>query len=274
MIDSDWYAEFNYETRGLYSCFIHEEARINEIYDSVTNLDNGAQFSFYDLKLSEKEIRSISLLDIIHDSNIVVYTSEVNIEEYFYEVIDGKLQQNGEENTVDISTTISKLIARLVSNILSVTNHNNAEIIFKTEKANADNEENDYSKCVYWHIDKSHGEILKNNDNIFNFPISNEIRQKAFIISLSGDPTIYTEVSSQQRDDFFNIANTTEFFYGHNVQANCAERDQINQLFYRQKATMARNGYGSVHIKGYDGAMHAAPTLFNESRIVLLITPI
>ena len=274
MIDSGWYQGCSYQTSDLYYCFIDEEERINGIYESVESLDYGAQFSFYDLKLSEKEISSISLLDIIHDSNIVAYTSEVNIEEYFYEVIDGKLQQNGEENTVDIATTLSKLIARLVSNILSVTSHNNAEIIFKTEKANADNEENDYSKCVYWHIDKSHGEILKNNDNIFNFPISNEIRQKAFIISLSGDPTIYTEVSAKQRDDFFNIANTTEFFYGHNVQANCVERDQINQLFHQKEAKVARNGYGSVHIKGYAGTMHAAPTLFNESRIVLLITPI
>lgn len=270
MIGLELYSEYTYKTNDLYYCFLDEEARINEIYESVAELNNGAQFSFYNLKLSEQELYALSSLNINDDANIVAYTSEVGIEDYFYAVAQKNLYQNSK----DIANTLAKLIARLVSNIISITKHDNAEIVLRTEKANTHNINPDFSKCTYWHIDKSHGEIIQNNDNIFNFPISNELQQKVFIISLSGERTIYTKIDSQQREEFLHLANETMFFYGHSEQINCTEQDHINQLFYQQKTFVASNGFGSVHFAGKHGSIHAAPTFFSNPRITLLITPI
>ncbi len=147
-------------------------------------------------------------------------------------------------------------------------------MILRGEAENLLDGNNDYSKCVYWHIDKSHGEILQNNDNVFNYPIGGEMIQKTFIISLAGSRTIYTEITTDQRGHFFDFANTTMFYYGHNIKLNCYESDQITQLFDKQSFSVAESSYGSVHFKGRNGSMHAAPTLFYNSRLVLLITPI
>ena len=61
------------------------------------------------------------------------------------------------------------------------------------------------------------------------------------------------------------------YYYGHGIEG-CESNDKINQLFKNRELIKTEEHYGSVHIAGSNGAMHAAPGE-SDSRLILLLTP-
>lgn len=266
----EWIFDQNYqEADFLYQDFSEEEERIIEISHAVEKLNDDAQFSFYDLTLTNHEKDTLSQLNINTYSNIVVFSSQVdNLKDHIGCSIDQSMELNS--NTVDV---LSLMISRLVSNILSVTGYENVEMILRSEKQYNIDESSISNQCIYWHIDKSHGEIAESTD-VAGHLIGREKEQKLFIISLVGETTLYYHATNEQRQEFMSFANETAFFYGHNLPENCVDGDKINLLFDHEKIKSAQAGYGSVHIAGKQGSIHAAPVCSDHGRLILLITPI
>ena len=187
MTDMEWgFSNDTFEVPNLYQDYIDERDRVIGIDHAVEELDNGAQFSFYDLKLSEYEEQCLSQLKISEHNNLVIYTSQVvNLKKDIGYRLDELIGIG-----LDKPDFLSELITRLVSNILGVTGHKNAEIVLRTEGKDNTDESHTSNKCTYWHIGKSHGEIAKNID-VLGYPIGTEEEQQLFIISLIGDTTLF-----------------------------------------------------------------------------------
>ena len=245
-------------------CYLEEEVRCTELTKALQELETDSSFAFYKLTLSEYETHLLSLVSINQYNNKVIYLSETD---NLKDTIDNKLSELIGSN-ININP-ISRLITRLVSNILSVTGYDNAEVMLRTEGERHIDENNSINQCLYWHIDKSSQEIGINIEG--NQSVKKE-KQMLFIISLIGESTVFHYSNDQQRRDFFNIANETVFFYGHT--SRCEVNDAVNQLFKYENINNAAFGYGSVHIAGKNGTVHAAPLESKDGRMLLLITPI
>lgn len=265
-MDTEWPLENHYELPNLYQTHIDEENRINEITNACESLDSNDQFAFYNLFLSKEEQTTLSLLTINENENLVIYISQsTNLQNDLY----SKLEQSHIFNNPNQNKFLSHLTTRLVSNILSITGQDNAEIIFRTELPYNSYPSN--NPCLYWHIDKSHGEIAKIIEPSEERPLSKDLEQKLFIIPLHGSTTLFYPATEQQKEEFFNIANETLFFYGHT--SPCSSQDNINRFFNNSNTQQTPNGQGSVHLAGKTGTLHSAPPPSQIPRIILLITP-
>lgn len=285
-MDIECQFDYKYNEQGTVEVYTEEESRGAGVIDSIQKLEQGAQFSFYDLGLSEDDSEILSHIEISQYENVVIYLSEIELSET--NNLNGQLDNHLKNHIVEVTRKLklipvstnyindidyfANLITKQINNVLSATNHKDAEIVLRT-RTEYDSEEN--NNCIYWHIDKSHGEIRKSEANNSNFshPIGTKERQEIFIISLLGEPTIFQHINSQQRDEFFNFANETRFFYGHSSIESCIAQDGIDGLFHYKNSISSENGYGSVHIMGKTGTIHAAPPR-SSARMLLLITPI
>ena len=160
---------------------------------------------------------------------------------------------------VKISETdkVAKLITRLVGIVVGEMGVEKYELNIRSRESYQSEED-----CMYWHLDKSHEEILGNSDNG---------EEKRFILVLKGEGTAYQKINEEQRETFMKVAEEAPYYYGHGLEG-CKTYDEINQLFKDGELMRTKKQYGSVHIAGSNGAMHAAPK-GSESRLILLITP-
>lgn len=270
-MDAEWTLDNAYELPNLYQCYPNEENRVTEITHAIESVQNGDSFSFYNLLLSQAEHDALSQLEIDKSENLVIYASPST---HLQKKLHSKLQQSHIVNNTDEIEFLSTLTTKLVSNILGITGHQYAEIIFRTQLSdNFDLAQTSHSNnpCLYWHIDKSHGEISKTIPPSQDHPISTDLEQKLFLIPLIGDATLFHPMSNQQRENFFDIANETLFFYGHT--SPCSIQDNINHLFNDNAIQQTPKGFGSIHLAGKTGTIHSAPASSQDPRILLLITP-
>jgi|GEM_PF-6248651 hypothetical protein len=263
--------EFLYEEGlELEFTYLNEQSRVEAIALATNELEDTAEFAFYDLWLENHEKELLNNIVIKKVINKVHYLSnEKKIYEYFMNALGDVLT---EEDYKIKAPLLSKLMVRIVSNILSVNMANDAEIMLRTEMYDSDYCHSSNNSCAYWHIDKSHGEIRQALGEV-PFPIGDAFEQKIYIISLLGTTTIYYNATTEQKAEFKQLANVTTFTYGHAGQFNC-EEDEINKLLTSSLGVRANKWQGSVHVTGVDGAIHAVPVDSCEDRLLLLITPI
>jgi hypothetical protein len=264
--------EFLYEEGlELEFTYLNEQSRVEAIALATNELDATAEFAFYDLWLENQEkelLNSIGIKEVIH--KVYYLSNNKKLYEYFMNALDDVLT---EEDYQIKAPLLSKLMVRIVSNILSVNMANDAEIMLRAEKIHGiDHCHSINNSCAYWHIDKSHGEIRQALGEV-PFPIGSTFEQKMYIISLLGATTIYYNATIEQKTEFKQLASTTTFTYGHEGQFNC-EEDEINKLLTSSLGVRANKWQGSVHVTGADGAIHAVPIDSCEDRLLLLITPI
>jgi hypothetical protein len=236
-------------------CFLDNEVRSIEITRAINQIELGKQFAFYNLGFSEKELELLSNVGIEELNDITINTSINKLKELKQEVSLALTKMQG----VDVLRLdgLSNLITRLVSVVIGELEAEEFELKIRSMESYRSKE-----NCMYWHLDKSKAEKLGNTDIT---------KEKRFIIVLKGEGTLYKKISDEQREEFMKVAKEAPSFYGHGIKA-CKVDDGINQLFNQQETFITKSQYGSVHIAGYNGTIHAEPKE-SESRLILLLTP-
>lgn len=260
-METDWL--ITHHDDPLYETNLWETNRVAAIHHACSLLEQGAQFSFYDLGLSEQEQFLLSHVKVHGYYNPNFYLSQI---ESFEQKIRSLFSESDQiEIDEYLLNPLAYLVTRIVSNVLAAVPYQNAEVILRAEPAGTNQ-----ADCLYWHIDKSHGEISQSLSSLF-YPISAEKQQALFVLPLLGNTTLFKEIDPTQRLNFLSMVNETEYYYGHTVP--CSSKDKVNTNFQSTFVKYTKKGYGSVHLTGRNGALHTAPHQHNQ-RIVLLITPI
>lgn len=233
-------------------CFLDDEVKSKELTKALSQIKSGEEFAFYNLGLTEEEKRILSEIEITECNNMKID----NFWSIDKEVRNALVKMKG----VKISETdkVAKLITRLVGIVVGEMGIENYELSIRSRESYESVED-----CLYWHLDKSEGEVLGNSDNG---------EEKRFIMVLKGNGTVYQNINEEMREEFMKVAEEAPYYYGHGLDG-CKAHDEINQLFRNQEKVFTKEQYGSVHIAGSSGAMHTAPKE-SESRLILLLTSI
>jgi hypothetical protein len=268
--DSEYYlAEESYSSLGkVYEskseivnfdqCILSDEVRSIEITRAINQIELGEAFAFYNLGFSKEERELLSNVVIEEFNDITINTSINKLKELKQEVSLALTKMQG----VDVLGLdgLSNLITRLVSVVSVVIGELEAEeyeLRIRSRESYESEED-----CMYWHLDKSEKEILRNSDSG---------KEKRFIMVLKGEGTVYQKINKEQRETFIKAAEEAPYYYGHGLEG-CKGNDEINQLFRDQEKVATKEQYGSVHMAGSNGAMHAAPKE-SEGRLIILLTP-
>jgi hypothetical protein len=232
-------------------CLLSDEVRNIEITKAINQIESGEQFAFYNLGFTEEEKRMLSEMEITEFNNMKI-DNFWNIDK---EVRNALVTMKG----VKISETdkVAKLITRLVGIVVGEMGVENYELSIRSRESYESEED-----CLYWHLDKSEGEVSGNSDNR---------EEKRFIMVLKGNGTVYQKINEKMRGEFMKIAEEAPYYYGHGLDG-CKTNDKINQLFKYGEEVETKEQDGSIHIAGSNGAMHAAPKE-SEGRLILLLTP-
>jgi len=236
-------------------CILSDEVRSIEIAKALNQVELGEQFAFYNLGFSKEERELLSNIVIEEFNDITMNTSINKLKELKKEVSLALTKMQG----VDVLGLdgLSNLITRLVNVVIEELKVEECELRIRSRESYQSEED-----CLYWHLDKSEEEILGN---------SNNVKEKRFIMVLKGKGTVYQKINKEQREVFMKVAKEAPYYYGHGLEG-CKGNDEINQLFRDQEKVITKEQYGSVHMAGSNGAMHAAPKE-SEGRLIILLTP-
>lgn len=236
-------------------CIASDEVRSIEIAKALNQVELGEAFAFYNLGFSEEERTLLSNIEIEEFNNITINTSINKLKALKQEVSLALTKMQG----MDVLRLdgLSNLITRLVSVVIGELEAEEYELRIRSRESYQSEED-----CLYWHLDKSEEEILGNSDNV---------KEKRFIMVLKGEGTVYQKLNEEQREVFMKVAEEAPYYYGHGLEG-CKINDEINQLFRDQEKVATKKQYGSVHMAGSNGAMHAAPKE-SGGRLIILLTP-
>ena len=265
--DSEYYlAEESYSSLGkayeskseivnFDQCILSDEVRNIEIAKALNQIELGEAFAFYNLGFSKEELELLFNVGIEEFNDITINTSINKLKELKQEVSLALTKMQG----VDVLGLdgLSNLITRLVSVVIGELEAEEYELRIRSRESYESEED-----CMYWHLDKSEKEILRNSDSG---------KEKRFIMVLKGEGTVYQKINKEQRETFIKAAEEAPYYYGHGLEG-CKGNDEINQLFRDQEKVATKEQYGSVHMAGGNGAMHAAPKE-SEGRLIILLTP-
>lgn len=236
-------------------CILSDEVRSIEIAKAINRIESGEAFAFYNLGFSEEELELLSNVGIEEFNDITINTNINKLKELKQEVSLALIKMQG-VNIFEIAG-LSNLITRLVSVVMGESEAEEYELRIRSRESYQSEED-----CLYWHLDKSEEEILGNFNNV---------KEKRFIMVLKGEGTVYQAIGEEQREVFMKVAKEAPYYYGHGLEG-CKTNDEINQLFRHQEKVATKEQYGSVHMAGSNGAMHAAPKE-SEGRLIILLTP-
>ena len=241
---------------GIFNqCTPTDEVRNKEITRALGEIESGAQFAFYNLDLSKQEQKILKDLKIT-DYNEISVISSVDKAGLLKQEINQAFE--GMNGIITFSLEkLSDLVIRVVSIIVGELGVKDFKLKIRIRE-DYKNEDD----CLYWHLDKSKSEILGQQE---------ENKEKRFLITLKGDGTIYQKIDDVIRASFMKEAEEALYYYGHGIEG-CKSNDKINQLFKNRELIKTEEHYGSVHIAGSNGAMHAARGE-SEGRLILLLTP-
>jgi hypothetical protein len=248
-------ADFKNDTMVFSQCILSDEVRSIEIAKAINQIESGEAFAFYNLGFSEEELGLLSNVGIEEFNDITINTSINKLKELKQEVSLALTKMQG-VNIFEIAG-LSNLITRLVSVVIGELQAEEYELRIRSRESYQSEED-----CLYWHLDKSEEEALGN---------SNNVKEKRFIMVLKGEGTVYQAIGEEQRETFIKVAKEAPYYYGHGLEG-CKTNDKINQLFRHQEKVATKEQYGSVHMAGSNGAMHAAPKE-SEGRLIILLTP-
>jgi hypothetical protein len=248
-------SDFKNDRMALNQCSLDDEVRNKEISKALSQVEAGEQFAFYNLDFSQREQELLTNIEIEEFNDVTINTNANKLKELKHEVSLALIKMKG-VGILELDG-LSNLITRLVNAVIGELEAEEYELRIRSREGYQSEED-----CMYWHLDKSEDEILGNSDNG---------KEKRFIMVLRGEGTAYQEISDEQRMVFMKIAEEAPYYYGHGLDG-CKANDKINQIFKNQEAVATLERYGSVHIAGSNGAMHAAPK-DSKSRLILLLTP-
>ena len=246
--------DFKNDTMVFNQCFLDDEVRNIEITKAINQIESGEQFAFYNLGFSKREQELLANIEIEEFNDISINISINKLKELKQEVSLEFTKMQG-VNILELDG-LSDLITKLVSVVIGELEAEEYELKIRSRESYQSEED-----CMYWHLDKSEDEILGNSDNG---------KEKRFIMVLKGDGTAYQKINEEQRETFIKVAEEAPYYYGHGLDG-CKTNDEINQLFRNQEKVLTKEQYGSLHIAGSNGAIHAAPKE-SESRLILLLT--
>ena len=239
------------------NCLIEEEALNKDIASSIQAIEAGEEFAFYNLGLSSKDKEILDSIEVVEWVNVVLNSEHFNtsLEKEIWKALGSMKEILATSYQINY---LSHLFTRLTSVILGQVGSNNFEMHIRTKDTY-----NDTQNCTYWHLDKSHAEVLWEESIV---------KEKRFIIPLKGSLTRYQKITTETRSKFLSLACEYIYYYGHGPEG-CVAGDEISSLLNSSKIYKPETGFGSVHVASRNGAMHAEP---NESsdRLLLVITPI
>ena len=247
-------SDFKNDRIALNQCSLDDEVRNKEISKALSQVEAGEQFAFYNLDFSQREQELLTNIEIEEFNDVTINTNANKLKELKQEVSLELTKMQG-VNILELDG-LSDLITKLVSVVIGELEAEEYELKIRSRESYQSEED-----CMYWHLDKSEDEILGNSDNG---------KEKRFIMVLKGDGTAYQKINEEQRETFIKVAEEAPYYYGHGLDG-CKTNDKINQLFRNQEKVLTKEQYGSLHIAGSNGAIHAAPKE-SESRLILLLT--
>jgi hypothetical protein len=253
---------------NFYQCFAEDEYINNEITNALEKIELGKQFAFYNLGISKEGQELLSNIEILGNENKVIRSEECK---YFNHCIINAVEKAIEEESIKANAhqanILIKYITRITNNILGESGNGEFELIIRTMSGYLDNHKT--NSCEYWHIDKSYGDIIRDNTS----KVEKYIGNKVFLVPIIGEKTHYQNINDEERRIFFKEAKEHDFFYGFSSNEECEDKEISKTILAYNDSKICEDGYGSVHKIGKLGTMHAAPNESSKGRIILLITP-
>ncbi len=159
---------------------------------------------------------------------------------------------------------LAGLIMGRIDEVLRVTQASDAEVVLRLR------ESYDGGPCHTWHIDKT-----RHDSGIFLDPEDARTYAGAvFLLPLLGEPTVYRSTTAEVHARFHALANETAYYYGDGAFEDCDSLDALPVLWKSQPSDFAAPGGGSVHVMGWNGAIHSAPNRSEKGRMILMTIPI
>jgi len=237
---------------------------IENIQESLQDLDKQTkQFSFFDLGLSDYDIKTLSKIKTVQKTIKGIYS------------IDdlGTLSVESEELNQTETGHLNCMILNLVKTVIKESGKNDAKIylIFSTKDAflipieQIDQEKPEYQKN--YHIDKTLPESL-------NMCPSKEMSEDkyAFVIPLIGETTLYQSLTETQKEIFTKKAYQDRRTMSYTNNTKGVDPVLYEELFSDKTVQRASPGHGSVHFTGVRGTLHSQPKIENQ-RLVIAIFP-
>jgi hypothetical protein len=253
---------------NFYQCFAEDEYINNEITNALEKIELGKQFAFYNLGISKEGQELLSNIEIQGNENKVITSEDCK---YLNNCVLNSIKEILENKSIKAnsyqSSILTNYIIRTTSNIFGESGDGEFELIIRTMSGYLDNHKT--SSCEYWHIDKSYGDIIRDNTS----KVEKYIGNKVFLVPIIGEKTHYQNINDEERRIFFKEAKEHDFFYGFSSNEECEDKEISKTILAYNDSKICEDGYGSVHKIGKLGTMHAAPNESSKGRIILLITP-
>lgn len=214
-------------------------------------------FEFFDLMFTAHDFWLLSHLHAQEDKTLNLCSNL------------GQLQQIAEEfiktsalplESQYLAADIAKLIAKLTRNALAASGYDDAQVSIVTSL-------NDPLYFPYWHIDKTHSDIVSREKHTTNRYELN------LLFALKGETTLYHSINESIKHEFNKLANETSYVYGYGYSIHdYVKGEGLDKMFKLENSKSPNYGQGSVHIKGYEyGTIHAVPDTTN--RVLLIVSP-
>lgn len=250
--------QFDLEAEDIFfntQCFIENQIINENVATSLNKIADGAQFAFYNLSLSEEERQVLSNIEILEFDNVVINVDSLSssfIQDIYQHITNMNVMLVDEDD----EWNLLNIIMSITNAIIGQTATKKFELALRTRENYI--EKND---CIFWHLDKTKQEVLGQQNT------NKELR---FIIPLKGSGTIYQNINITTRSKFLETSEEAPYYYGHGLDG-CVNNDAILNLLNSSKTYKPEPNFGSVHVAGRNGAMHAAPEM-SGNRFLLLVT--
>jgi hypothetical protein len=230
--------------------------------EAIGKIRLGEDFAFYDMHLSDAELNMLAAIqpslfnDVYFEGKakdtLLKYNEEFSLKE---EILAGLKSMAG-INFGGRIEQIAAIMYRVASMVIGQSEADEYGIILRSDEEFAN------KNCSYWHLDKARSEMgVGSSDDL-------EMR---YVLIFKGERTQFKITDAGKKADFIKIAENDEYFWGHD-ENGCFAGDAINQLFANDQVKSPGEGYGSLHLPGAGGAMHAVADASAAGRVLMVIT--
>lgn len=242
------------------TCYSKNHEMVLDASRAISKLDFETQgFAFFDLALSESDLKALNQLDIDNSKFYTNYGELLLLETQLTDYI--KSLSSKDKNNL-LSSHIAQLISNISVNILEASGFPQALINVRSFLCGTDD-----GYFPNWHIDKSIAEVIS--------PDKNSLEASCgimFIFLLKGETTLFHPITVEQRDLFHLEANETAYTYGYDYNLTYIKGEGLDKMFNVSKASSAKFGKGSVHLAGHQcGTIHAVPP--SKERLFINVFP-
>ncbi len=241
-------------------CYSKNHELVLGVSRAISKLDSETSgFAFFDLGLSESDLKVLNQLDI---DDFKFYTNYGELSILDTQLTDYIKSLSSEDKNHLLASHLSQLITNISNNILEASGFPQALI---NVRSFVNGTEDGY--FPNWHIDKSIAEVIN--------PDNSSIKASCgimFIFLLKGETTLFHPISIKQRDLFHLEANESAYTYGYDYNLTYIKGEGLDKMFDISKVSSANFGKGSVHLVGHQcGTIHAVPS--SKERLFINIFP-